>query len=78
MAHRLGRLAMVAAAALAFAPAARGQGCILCYTSTAAGGPTVIHALHVGILSLLIPVVVLFLGIVLLVLRRARRESTSA
>jgi hypothetical protein len=48
------------------------QGCASCYTTAAAGGSQTIHALRSGILVLLVPPVVLFLGI-MFVLSRWRR-----
>ena len=53
------------------------QGCASCYTTTAAGGSQTIHALRSGILVLLVPPVVLFLGIMFLLLRWRRVRSAS-
>jgi di/tricarboxylate transporter len=78
MTSRLSRLALTALGALSFVPAARAQGCILRSIAMGVGMPTVVHALQVGVLSMLIPVVLLFLGILLLILRRARRDSVSS
>jgi hypothetical protein len=73
MAWRLGELAAASLAAMGFALAAGAQG----NTLAVGGSPTVIHALNVAALSMLIPVVLVILGILLLVVRRARRESVS-
>ena len=61
-------------AALAFTPGAWAQGCVLCYTSVAAGGPAAMHAFQLAMFVLLIPALSLFLGLFLLIFRRARTE----
>ncbi len=48
---------------LAFARSALAQGCVLCYTSAANQRPRAIHALNQGILILLIPPILIFLGV---------------
>jgi hypothetical protein len=53
------------------------QGCASCYTTTAAGGSQTIHALRSGILVLLVPPVVLFLGIMFVLSRWRRVRSAS-
>jgi len=53
------------------------QGCASCYTTTAAGGSQTIHALRSGILVLLVPPVVLFLGIMFVLSRWRRVRSGS-
>ena len=58
-------------AALA-APSARAQSCVLCYTSVAGGGPQVIRAFEWGVLTLLVPVLLLFGGIFFMIYRRGR------
>jgi len=65
----------IAIAALGFAPGAWAQGCVLCYTSLASSGPTAMHAFQVAMIALLIPALLLFLGVFLLVFRRARTKS---
>jgi hypothetical protein len=62
-------------AALGLAPGAWAQGCVLCYTSLASSGPTAMHAFQMAMLALLIPALVLFLGVFLLIFRRARTKS---
>ncbi|GEM_PF-2905283 len=44
-----------------------GQGCAVCYTTAAAGGTQTIHALRNGILVLLVPPALMFVGITFLV-----------
>lgn len=39
------------------------QGCAMCYTSAAAAGKTATHALNLGIIVLLLPSLLLFLGV---------------
>jgi cytochrome c oxidase assembly factor CtaG len=57
--------------AVAAVPSAHAQSCILCYTSVAGGGPVVVHALQLGILTLLVPALLLFGGVFYLIYRRA-------
>lgn len=57
--------------------AAHAQGCILCYTSAAAGGPGVMHALDMGVLALLIPSLFLFIAIFALIAYRVRVATAS-
>ena len=59
------------AGALGLVPGATAQSCALCYTTASAAGSVAIRALHVGILALLIPALLLFLGVFALVFRRA-------
>jgi hypothetical protein len=66
------RVLGIAIAALAFAPGAWAQGCVLCYTSLAASGPGAMHAFQVAMFALLIPALALFLGVFFLIFRRAR------
>ena len=61
-------LGMLAVAAV---PSANAQSCVLCYTSVAGGGPVVVHALQLGILTLLVPALLLFGGVFYLIYRRA-------
>jgi hypothetical protein len=63
------------AGALGFAPGAAAQSCALCYTTASAVGSAGIRALHVGILALLIPTLLLFLGILSMVFRRAAQAD---
>lgn len=57
--------------AVAAVPSAHAQSCILCYTSVAGGGPVVVRALQLGILTLLVPALLLFGGVFYLIYRRA-------
>ncbi len=75
--RRLGMIAVVIASGLGLAPALHAQGCILCYTSLANGGPSAIRAFQLGVLSLLVPALLLFVGVFLLILRRAQAASNS-
>ena len=65
----------LAGAVLSFAPGARAQGCVLCYTSLASSGPTAMHAFQMAMFALLIPALLLFLGVFLLIFRRARTKA---
>jgi len=62
----------VGLAALGLATRASAQGCVLCYTSLAASGPTALHAFQLAMFALLIPALLLFVAVFLFVLRRAR------
>jgi hypothetical protein len=69
------RLVLASAiAALGFAPGAWAQGCVLCYTSLASGGPGAMHAFQMAMFALLIPALLLFLGVFLLIFRRAQTK----
>ncbi len=59
--------------ALGNAAAAFAQGCPLCYTTVAAARPAAIQALRSGILVLLVPPLLMFIGIFVLAFRS--RES---
>ena len=63
---------IVGLAALGFATRASAQGCVLCYTSLAAGGPAALHAFQLAMFALLIPALLLFVAVFLFILRRAR------
>lgn len=65
----------MAIAVLGFAPGAWAQGCVLCYTSLAASGPTTMHAFQMAMFALLIPALLLFLAVFLLIFRRARTNG---
>ncbi len=73
-ARRLRGFSLVALGLMASlaAPSAHAQSCALCYTSVAGGGPTVIRAFMLGILTLLIPVLLLFSAIFFTIYRRSR------
>lgn len=67
---------IISIAALGLAPGAWAQGCVLCYTSLAAGGPGAMHAFEMAMLALLIPALLLFGGVFLLILRRAQTKDS--
>jgi len=58
-------------AIVVFAPGAFAQGCALCYTSASAVGQAGQRSLDYGILALLTPALILFLGVMFLLYRRA-------
>ena len=62
-------------AALAAVPAAFGQGCALCYTGADAAGAHGQRMLDFGILVLLLPCLMLFAGIFVMLVRRARAST---
>ena len=64
-------------AALGFTPGAWAQGCVLCYTSLANGGPGAMHAFQMAMFALLFPALLLFLGVVLLIFHRARTATVA-
>lgn len=66
-----GLAVLLAALALGMlAPAAYAQGCVMCYTSAAAGGPKAQHTFNLAILTLLIPPLAMFIGVVAFAMRR--------
>lgn len=69
--------AALTVAALAFTPGAWAQGCVLCYTSLANGGPEAMHAFQMAMFALLIPALLLFLGVFLLIYQRARTRPVA-
>ena len=64
-------------AALSFTPGAWAQGCVLCYTSLANGGPGAMRAFQMAMFALLFPALLLFLGVVLLIFQRARTATVA-
>ena len=62
---------LLGVAVLAMAQGAYAQGCALCYTSASALGASGQRSLDWGILALLTPALVLFLGVLFLLYRRA-------
>ena len=68
------RLRFAALAVLGILSCAQGalaQGCALCYTTASAVGSAGARSLDLGILALLTPALVLFLGVMFLLYRRA-------
>jgi hypothetical protein len=56
---------------LGSASGAHAQGCALCYTTAANLGASGQHALDLGILALLTPAVLIFLGVMFMLYRRS-------
>ena len=56
---------------LASVRGAYAQGCALCYTTASAAGQAAERSLNWGILALLAPALILFLGVLFLLYRRA-------
>jgi hypothetical protein len=73
--RRMAMIPLVGLATLGLSGTLHAQSCILCYTSAANAGPGGIRALDMGIISLLIPALLLFIGVCLLIVRRARLAS---
>ncbi len=64
---------------LALLATARGtwaQGCALCYTTASAAGAAAQRSLNWGILALLAPALIMFLGVLFLLFRRALTATT--
>jgi len=61
--------------ALAAASPAFGQGCALCYTAADAAGSHGQKMLDLGIVVLLLPTLLLFVGVLVLLVRRARAAT---
>ena len=78
MLKRLGRLGALAAAMLAAAPGALAQGCAMCYADAAAQSPRAKHMLDLAILTLLIPSVCMFAGVLIAAFRRRERDTAEA
>jgi hypothetical protein len=72
---RRSTIGAVLMAALVILPGVQAQGCALCYTSASAAGAAAQHSLRVGILALMIPALAIFVGILFLLLRRARSAA---
>ena len=72
------RIAVVAAAVLGVAPRLFAQGCAMCYADAAAQGPRARHSLDFAILTLLVPSVLLFAGVIFAAFRRRERDVEAA
>jgi hypothetical protein len=70
---KFAQLAAVAAGLLAVAPEAFAKGCAMCYASAAAQSPGAARQLDIAILTLLIPSVLLFGGVLFSAFRRRDR-----
>ena len=67
---------VILAGLLGSAHGAWAQGCALCYTTASAAGAAAQRSLDWGILALLAPALVLFLGVLFLLYRRALAATT--
>ncbi len=67
----LSRTALAVLCACVAVPQALAQGCALCYTTAAAAGPAAARSLDAGILVLLVPTLVMFVGVLTFAIRRA-------
>jgi len=72
----LGRIVAVLAAGLVAAPRALAQGCAMCYTEAAAQSPRARHHLDLAILTLLVPSVLMFAGVLVAAFRRQERDAS--
>jgi hypothetical protein len=68
---RLKILVLSILAMLGTASGAHAQGCALCYTTASALGASGERQLDIGILTLLLPALALFLGVMFMLYRRA-------
>ena len=68
-------MVMLGVCGLISAPSAWAQGCVLCYTSAAAGGSAAMKAFTWGVLTLLVPALLLFIAVFGVILRGARSVS---
>jgi hypothetical protein len=57
------------------APAPHAQGCAMCYTTAAGQDPAAARKLDMAILALLVPVLVLFTGVLGLAIQRRNAEE---
>ena len=60
---------------MTLAPALHAQGCAMCYTTAAGQDPAAARKLDFAILALLIPVLVLFVGVLGLAIHRRDAET---
>ena len=65
----------VTAAALAAAPRVAAQGCAMCYADAAAQSPQAKHQLDLAILTLLVPSVLMFAGVLIAAFRRQEHDD---
>ncbi len=68
------RVASALTAGFTLAKGAFAQSCIMCYTSAAAGRDGAIRALRNGILILLLPPLLIFIGICVAAFRKREEE----
>ncbi len=72
---RLLKIGAAMAATLAAAPRALAQGCAMCYADAAAQSPRARHQLDLAILTLLVPSVLMFAGVLVAAFRRRERNA---
>ena len=70
----LRRFGAVAAAALASAPRVLAQGCAMCYADASAQSPRAKHMLDLAILTLLVPTLAMFGGVLFAAFRRREQD----
>jgi hypothetical protein len=68
------RIAAAGAALLAAAPGVLAQGCAMCYTEAAAQNPVAARHLNYAILTLLVPSVLMFGGVLFAAFRRREQD----
>jgi hypothetical protein len=68
------RIAVAGAALLAAAPRVLAQGCAMCYTEAAAQNPVAARHLNYAILTLLVPSVLMFGGVLFAAFRRREQD----
>jgi hypothetical protein len=69
------RVLAFASAVIAGAPAAFSQSCAMCYESASAAGAHGRKMLDIGILVLLLPCLAMFVGVFVLLIRRAHAAT---
>jgi len=72
---RLLKFGAVFTAMLAAAPRVLAQGCAMCYADAAAQSPRARHQLDLAILTLLVPSVFMFAGVLIAAFRRRERDA---
>jgi len=78
MRNGLCRIGAIAAALLAAAPRLMAQGCAMCYADAAAQSPRARHQLDLAILTLLVPSVLMFAGVLIAAFRRREQDAVEA
>ncbi len=78
MENWLKKTGMAAVAVLAAAPRLLAQGCVMCYADASAQSAHAKRQLDLAILTLLVPSVLLFLGVLLAAFRRRERDVDGA
>ena len=81
VAHVIGRsgrrwlLSVSFLCASAFSSSAFAQTCPLCYEQASQSGARTVHAINLGILTLLIPTLLMFVGVLVFAVRRANSHQ---